>query len=710
MTKSVFDQTLLAGATVLALATSSAGAAEFALEEVKVTATKMGATNLQDTPLAITAFTADQMAKSGVKEVRDLMAMTPNLNVAQNSQYAQIYIRGVGSNNIFVGSDPSSTMHIDGVYMSRPASYFFNFLDVERVEVLRGPQGTIYGRNSVGGTINVISRKPDNELRLKLQGSLGNYDFNRAEGMISGPLIKDKLAASIAVMRSKRDGYFENIVPGIDDIDNEDVWSVRGQLRATPTDRLEVLLRADSMKDDGQIAGNIKLLESWAPLEDSIQDDYRKVALGTQGFMERENKGLSLEVIYDLAESVTLTSLTSYRENSLHSAADTDATSELRQITSAGEEQDQFSQEFNLSGRLDRLGYVAGLYYFREDMVANGGGEGVNNLVANTFASPAPTVEAESWAVFGQATYDISDTFSATAGLRYTEEDKTFDQHFTVFSNATGAPVLGPVTYQAEDTYKAWTPKFGLEYKPNDDLMMYVSATRGFKSGGFNFASRNTDQGFDPEYLWSYEAGVKSEFLERKLQVNAAAFYYDYTDLQVQSFLTPGVIDITNAADAEVKGFEVELVARPSQNLDLGVNFAFLDATYKSYPQAPITGGTIDASGNHLNSAPRWNHALFGQYNFDAGSAGEIFLRAEYSRRSRQYFTVVNDDLQSQGSYELLNASLGLATADEQWQFIAYGRNLTDEEYIVSSGSFTARPAGRIGEPRTYGVKVIYQF
>lgn len=700
--------TLLFGVTAFATLVGSAAAQDdFRIEEITVTATKMGETSLQDTPLAITAFTSELMDRTGIREIRDLMTMTPNLNVAQNAAFAQVYIRGIGSNNIFAGADPSSTIHIDGVYIARPASYFASFLDVERVEVLRGPQGTLYGRNSVGGTINVVSRKPSNEFQAKVQTTIGSQDLMQAEGYVSGPLVEDKVAASVSVMRSKRDGYFENIVPGARAVDDEDMWSGRVQFRVTPSDRLDITLRGDYMQDDGQTVGNVKLLLPWAPLEDSILDDKHKVALDAPGFMKRKNRGVSAEIIYDISDYAALTSISAYRKNLLDAAADTDATSDSRQITEQYEKQDQISQELNLSGKWDRLGYVGGLYYFQEDILADAF---VNNLIAGVRGNPNPSVDTEAWAAFTQATYDVTEQLSLTAGIRYTEETKKFDQNFTVFQIGTGNILVGPVQYSLEETYKAWTPKFGIEFRPTEEVMVYASATRGFKSGGFNFASQNANQGYDPEFLWSYEAGVKSDLFDRRLRVNATAFYYDYTNLQVQSFLTPGVIDITNAADAKVKGFEVELIARPVQGLDIGATLAHLDATYKNYPEAPVTGGVFDASGNRLSSAPKWNYSLYGQYTFDIADAGEIFVRGEYAHRSRQFFTVVNDDLQTQGSYGLLNASVGYGTEDGNWQIIGYGRNLTNEEYIVSSGSFTARPAGRPGAPRTYGVRLLYKY
>lgn len=709
MTKINHTSALLLSTALGAMVSGPLFAADGAmLEEVTVTATKMGETNLQETPLAITAFTSDQMAKTGIKEVRDLMALTPNLNIAQNQAFAQIYIRGVGSNNIFVGADPSSTIHIDGVYMARPASYFSGFLDVERVEVLRGPQGTLYGRNSVGGTINVISRKPDNDLRAKVQGTIGNYDLYRAEGYISGPLIEDKLAGSVSMMRSKRDGYLDNIVPGVKDLDSEDMWSGRVQLRATPSEKLEILLRGDYMEDDGQVAGNAKLLLPWAPLEDSILDDLHKVALDTEGYMERKNRGVSAEINYDFSDTLNLTSITAYRKNTLHTLGDTDATSSFRQTTEQNEWQDQFSQELNLAGQWERLKYVLGFYYFEEDMRAD---SYVRNHLNNVVVHPHPDVHTNAWAAYGQATYEVTDNFSVTAGVRYTEEDKTFNQNYDRFLQPAGTIIFGPVVYTAKDTYKAWTPKFGVEFRPVEDVMVYASATRGFKSGGFNFASFNPAQGYDPEFLWSYEAGFKSDLLERRLRLNGTAFYYDYTDLQVQSFLTPGVIDITNAADAKIKGFEIEMLARPVEGLDLGGSIAHLDATYKTFNPAFAPGNIpFDASGNRLNSSPKWNYALFGQYTFDMGNTGSVFVRGEYSWRSRQFFTAVNAAPETQASYDLINASLGYASPDGRWQAILYGRNLANEEYITSSGSFTARPAGRVGEPRTYGLRLAFTY
>ena len=272
----------LAPLPVLAQATE-----DFVLEEIIVTATKMGDTRLQETPIAITAFTADALERTGIKDVRDLAGSTPNLVVAQNGAFAQLYIRGIGSNNVFAGSDPSTTVHMDGVYLARPAAVFNNFLDVERIEVLRGPQGTLYGRNSVGGTINIISRLPDNQARAKAQATIGNYDLFRGEAYVSGPLVEDKLYGSVSLMGSKHDGYFKNVVASGNDRASEDTWGARAILRATPNEALEMVFRADYLADYGHFVGNQALLQPFRPVAggpadpvtEAIRGDWHTVAL-----------------------------------------------------------------------------------------------------------------------------------------------------------------------------------------------------------------------------------------------------------------------------------------------------------------------------------------------------------------------------------------------------------------------------------------------
>ncbi|MEO7135840.1 MAG: TonB-dependent receptor, partial [Vicinamibacterales bacterium] len=643
--------------------------------DIVVTASKTGATRLQDTPLAVTAFTADTLEKTGVKDIRDLAAATPNLLVTQNASFSQIYIRGIGSNNVFGGSDPSSTIHLDGVYLARPASYLSNFLDIERIEVLRGPQGTLYGRNSVGGTINVISRKPGNELQGKLQATYGNYNFARVEGYVSGPIVRDKLAASFSVIGSRRDGYLKNIVADVGDADNERTIGARGQLRFTPSAPLEIILRADFVHSKDALAGYIKLLQTTTdPVANSVLGDYRRIAVDIRPFSNRRQLGTAAEVNYYVSAGMQLKSITAYRENRLIQVGDTDATSRKLRRTDQFEGQNQFSQEFNLTGKTSRLTYILGAYYFKEHILVDSSVTTFPTVRANF----NPTINTDALAGFAQGSFAVTPQVTFTAGIRYTVETKKFDQTATNFSLATGLPLATyPRIYSRQNTYKAWTPKFGLEFRPAVGVLLYASATKGFKSGGFNFASVNTAQGFAPETLWSYEAGAKLDLFDRVLRLNGTVFHYDYSQLQVQSFLSPGVIDITNASDAKVDGAEFEAQLRPAAWLKLGGNLAYLNARYKNYTSALKPGNVrFDASGNRLNLAPRWSYSMFAEASTAIG-AGSGFVRGEYNYRTRQYFTAANSGLDTQAGYGLFNASIGYTFPGDHFELLAFGRNLS---------------------------------
>ena len=246
--------------------------------------------------------------------------------------------------------------------------------------------------------------------------------------------------------------------------------------------------------------------------------------------------------------------------------------------------------------------------------------------------------------------------------------------------------------------------------------MLYGSVTKGYKSGGFNFNISNptlpdgSQRAFGPEKIWAYEVGAKGEYLNNTLRLNAAAFYYDYSDLQVQSFIVPGVIDITNAADAEITGLELEILARPTPQLELSAALALLDATYKSYPEAQITGGAfIDAAGNNLNSAPDSSMSLAAQYVFPMSGGGQIYLRGEYNWQDDVFFTADNNNIETQDSFGLVNASLGYETANGSWRVVLWGKNLGDEDYVTGTAGFPAAGiSGRPGPPLTYGLSVTW--
>lgn len=701
---------VIVSGTALAATDGAGGSDEFALKEVTVTATKTGRTKLQETPIAITAVTASDIAQTGISDIHGLMAETPNLNITQNGPYGEVYIRGIGSNNVFIGSDPDVSIYQDGVYIARPSSDFNNFLDVERVEVLRGPQGTLYGRNAVGGTINIISRKPDNTLQAKAEAGLGNYRKYDVQGYVSGPLAPDKLYASVSVLRETHNGYLRNIFPGGNDLDSQNTWATRAQIRATPSDRLDILVRGDYSSDSGAISTYQKLLLPYPadPIVNSTLGDYHHVALNTLNSADRRNYGVSGDVAYTVSDALKFQSITAYRRARLMWSVDTDGTTLSIRNSVFHENQNQFSEELNASGKTSGLTYVLGAYYFHENAYDN---NEIKQLSLNYGVATAPLVHTNAWAAYGQATYNVTSRLSVTAGTRYTIEKKEFMQTYGLASLIGRGYIVGPTAYDLSNTYKASTPKLGLQFQASRDVMIYASATRGFKSGGYNATTGTALNGFNPEYLWSYETGIKSDWMHHRLRVNGDVFYYKYTDLQVQAFIVPGTVNITNAANAHVKGVEIELQAEPVEGLNLGGTLAYLEATYSSYPQAPVAGGaTVNATGHYLDSAPKWAYSLYGQYRFPVMNHGSMFVRGEWSWRAKQYFTPDNSNIQSQDAYGLLNSSFGYDSPDGHWQAVVYGQNLTNRQYITSTGTFSVVTAGKVGDPRTYGVNVSYTY
>jgi iron complex outermembrane receptor protein len=448
------------------------------LEEIVVTATKTGATQLQSTPIAITAFTAKQLDQRKIDDVRGLVEFTPGLQISDINGYAQLYIRGVGSNTVYIGSDPSTTIHLDGVYLGRPLAYFSDFLDVERVEVLRGPQGTLYGRNSVGGTIDIISRKPSDTLTGQVQASVGTYDEYSLKGYVSGPIDGTPLRFSLSGVRLSHDPYFDNISTA-GGIGNQDSYGLRGQLYMELNDKFEATFRADYSNSDEAIGGASKLLQPVGiPADDAILGDYHKIAANSSDALRLENFGFALDMKYQLTDAVALKSLTAYRSLISSEYTDSDATSvdAVRAIFDLG--QHQVSEELNLTADLDPVKFVGGFYYFAENdrepadvLLPQFGPTGFAHF-------QRPLLRDESYAFFAQADYKFADQWSATIGLRWTRDSKhyaitdfwTFDGSPNAAVDITAPKLVGipgfsdPFSTAANKGAQAFTPHFELDY------------------------------------------------------------------------------------------------------------------------------------------------------------------------------------------------------------------------------------------------------
>lgn len=691
------------------------------LEEIIVTASKTGETALQRTPIAISAFSEEQLQQAQLTNVSQLMGYVPNLSISAAGSFAEIFIRGIGSTNVVGGNDPSTTVQVDGVYLGRPYSQFSDFLDVGRVEVLRGPQGTLYGRNAVGGTINVISRAPTDDFTAESALTLGNYWLVQNQDYISGALVRGVLDASIAVDYTRHDGYLENIVPGSPDVFNANNGGVRLQLRYRPTSFIDATTRIDYSLADQLDTVYSKILAPFDPLTDSILGNYHKVALGYPNPPNSEltrNYGIAEDVSFTLNDQLMLRSVGAYRiaqtavdVNS--SGADIDLVPIRQQ-----EHQKQISEELNLIGNYEHFNFVTGLYYYHE---ANHFLESPTIVPEGLNAYFSPTTTTNAAAAFTQATWHVTSKFDVTAGMRYTYEYKTFDQDATFYLDPTGVEivipppgaiaVMGPITYRDSSHYYAPTPKFVLQYALTDDAMVYASATRGFKSGGFEFSSVTpAGAAFAPEKVWSYEVGAKTEWFGRRLRANLTAFYYQYSDLQVQVYLGGTNLSINNAASATNKGVELEVAATPIKGLTLMANTAYLDARYSRYTDAPLPSllgvGTVDATGNRLTQAPPWTIDLSSQYTVPLPNGDSSFFRGEYNFIGSQFFDPTNNVNEMQKGYGLVNLATGYETADNKWQVVAWVHNLTDKQYLTAAYSGGVTWAGSPGAPRTFGVTV----
>ena len=697
------------------------------LDELVVTATRTGETRAQNTALPISVFSGDALTRSGAINVKDLVSLTPNLSVAQVSASAAIFVRGVGSNNVFAGSDPNVTVQSDGVYIARAFGQFADFADVERIEVLRGPQGTLYGRNAIGGTINILSRKPGDAFRGNLVLSAGNYNLRQAQGYVSGALVPGTVQFSVSGNYIRHDGHVDNIVPDSQDVGTANRGGVRAQLRIIPAANFEAITRVDYSEGSERLDyyDHILAPSPLAPLASSIIGNYRKTAIDTPLSNRTKLWGVAQEFNLQLSDAVALKSLTAYRRSSYNLLLDTDGTEAPVQTSRQAETSQQFSQEFNLVASFDRFKGVAGAYYFYDlDTTL------AQAFIAPSIATPAanaltvraqPKSRTRSIAFFAQGTYEILPTLSVTAGVRYTRDRKSIEQDFTRISLNPATPGLVlpgfPRIFSLSRTDSAVTPKFGLEYRATPTVLIYVSATRGYKSGGTNYAAASVAATqFGPETIWSYEGGIKADLLDRRLRANLSLFKYDYKDLQVQALIGPGLVSIGNAATADVKGAELELSARPVPQLQLGANLSLLRAEYGTFPQSAVpsrlipyvTGDpryaaatrTYNASGNMLNAAPRSSFSGSAQYDI-ALPDGSAFVRGEYFRQGKVYYDPTNAEIAAQRAYTLINGSIGYQDSKRKWRIALLGRNLTDTQYLITIAANGLVPAGIAGAPRT---------
>ena len=691
------------------------------ISELVVTAQRVEE-NIQKVPIAVTAFSAATLERQSIESLQDIALRTPGFSAgAVDPIQSNFAIRGIGSAfgiSQNAGGDASVVVFVDGVYAGRGGTPDIDALNLERVEVLRGPQGTLFGKNTVGGLIQYVSRKPSNETSLRIEGELGNY--NRRVLNARGNLpISDKVFLSLGGSVKLHDGYEFNETTH-HDVDDEDLKTATAALRLLPTDNLDIVLAADFTDQDqrGNPRHNICDRTFAAGVHCvGINPDPRVVDAVTDGYLRRWLQTYRGEVNWTTPIGV-VTSITAYREVTLNFRTPffsnpVNPPAEIESTETDHEKDKQFSQEVRLAfaGFDNRLKGQVGAYYLNED----------NNRTENLqqdFPAPSITgvatypqrVKGRSWAVFGQASFAITDTLTATAGLRQTWEKK--DGHFIgqkVSGPGLPPPLAANYDVTASKSWNALTPRFAVDWQVTPAALVYASATRGFKSGGFQgIAGSALSQAtpYDPEYAWSYEGGAKTQWLDNRLRLNLSVFQTDYKDLQVSSLVPLCCVVVGNAATARIKGAELEWVIAPVEGLEIDGSYARLDAKFTSF----ANGATANYTGNVLPRSPKDKVHLGAQYAFDVQGWG-VLSRVDYTNQSKMYFDANNLPTQKQEGYIDVDARLSITSPDKHWEVAVWGKNLTDE--LVATYVTAFAPYRQVlvpyAPPRTYGVTLIWR-
>ena len=675
------------------------------VEETIVTAARVGERNVQAIPMAISAVSNAELERLGMTTVDQVAALAPSVTFTQNSNFGQLSIRGIGTNAVYAGADPSSVMYLDGVYLARPGMALVQFLDLDRIEVLRGPQGTLYGRNAVGGAMNLISKPPTNEFQGAARFTTGNLGTFRGEALASGPLKRDRVMGRIAFMRSVGNGYVRDLEHPDHPLGGDDVIAARGQLRVVFDRRTSLLFLSDVSDQRGAPLTFNKVLAVKPGFQIDNPADLHEVRTSVPASQRQLQYGATVRLTTALTPSTTVTSVTAFRRFDYRFSLDSDITELGLSTFDQHESQHQLSEEIAATHQRAWLTWVAGAFLFGE----------TDDQMLRSPQQPAgveihldPRVDATSRAAFGQATVTLTSQLSATAGLRYTHESKDIDNAGGLYRlDAPDTSVAGSVYGYSDSTnHTAWTPKLGLEMKLAGGALTYVSATRGFKSGGFNLSSTAPGRGFAPEWAWNYEGGLKGTLMKGRSRFGVSAFVMNYTNLQVQTTIRPGVYDIRNAASATIRGIEVENTSRIGRGLEGGGHLTWLDATYDHYLAVAVGGLTGDVSGNRLNNAPEWAGRLWLEWTHDIGRSGRLSFAADATSQSTVFYTPFNDDIQRQPPYALLGSRVEYGPGHRRWSVSAYARNLNDADYIMATfGTSPAAFGGRPGASRQFAIE-----
>lgn len=721
------------GQTPAAMAPADAAGSSTGVGDIVVTAQRRSE-SVQKTALAVSAVSGDSLQKRAITSLVALGTTVPGLNISEQVGQARLTLRGIGVDNISTGAESSVAFNQDNIFYSRSAAALASFYDVDRVEVLRGPQGTLYGRNATGGSVNIITNRPSDVFGGGVSLTGGNYDTIIAEGFATGPL-SQAVSGRLSFQIQNHSGYGHNIVTG-SDIDNKHSQAVRGQLLFKPGERLQVLVGADYFHSSDAsntyhyfgAGGLTTTSEPITPvalqLGGSAASDRRDVAMAFDPTSRQEFYGGRIDASYELSDTLTLRSLSAYRRSDYTVHTDASPLSiSLFPLTEV-EKSNQFTQEFQLNINSSRNKFVAGIFYLHEKI------DGVISAPLNLQAVGGPPLFAQGFyaggilktdavAGYAQDTYSLTSKLRLTLGGRYSwERKKVDDQSDFDFARLYDPSNVPLVPHHIDShSFKSFTPKVGLDFDVAPRTLVYASFSRGFKSGTYNLGSAGPP--LQPEKVDAYEAGLKTTVLNGGLRFNLAGFYYKYSDLQVGKVQNQLVV-LENAASARIYGLEAEITARPTSRLTLNLNASWLHARFTDYitqDQArpggdghtldPATGApAFDLKGKDLPQAPNYTVDLGAEYRFPL-PAGSLTLRGESSWSDRVYFTPFNRADVSQPAFSVQNAFVTYEPTKGSWRLSVYIRNIANKTILasgqISSTLFGSPIVGFVKPPRTFG-------
>ena len=709
------------------------------LESVTVTARKREET-LQEVPVAVTAFTADALDKLNVEDLSDLDAQVPNLTIYAargSSSTLTAYIRGVGQSDPLWGVDPGVGIYMDDVYIARPQGALLDVFDVERIEVLRGPQGTLYGKNTIGGAIKYVSKGLRSDFNGYGSVTVGNYGQRDIKAAVGGGFGgSEYLRGRISVADLHRDGFGENVITGAQ-VSDKKIRAYRANLGAYVTDKFDLQFALDHVVDTSGVRG-AKMLEA---------NPFNSIALyggtgpkppmasrydvrnGMPNVNDTTLSGASVTANFRMNDDWTFKYVLAKRESDTETNIDFDTTQDKIADVKAFYSDEQVTHELqaNYDGG-GRMRGVFGIYSFDGEA----GGQVLNNFFNLSFGDTQGTVYTKSIAAYADWTFDVSEKFSVDLGMRWTSEDKHAVVRNIGYTDGTFSTPSGVVAaaFDKTITFKNLSPKISLDYQVTPDIMVYGLASRGFKSGGYNIRAQATAvprsaDPFQDEQVDSYEVGTKMGLLDQRLFLNLSAFHNKYKDIQLSIFTEYTTAqntkaffgDFTNAGAGTVDGLEVEYQWLATDNFTVTGNLAWLDARFDTYMFKNVN----IAKQQEFTNAPDFSGALNAEYRMDLGGAGSLSARVGYSYQSRVVATteVVYDPVTkatvqpiTQDGYGLIGAGL-VWKPNDAWTVSLQGSNLADQEYLTTGYNLYSAlgvHTGFYGPPRQYSLTVKYDF